>query len=90
MRRRMAMFAVALWAAAGVVSVAGWTSSLSALSFTTAPGEPFALAMTKSVVVLISWFGAVMVAPVVMLTAMAWSVFEHLKALPERAQRSLS
>ncbi|MDP2273865.1 MAG: hypothetical protein Q8N23_36510 [Archangium sp.] len=74
MRRKMARIAVVLWVVAGLVSLAGWTSSLSALSFTYAPDEEIAYAMMKSGVVLVAWFGAVMVAPVMMLTAMTWSL----------------
>ena len=86
MRRQMALVAVVLWVVAGLVSVAGWTSSLSALSFTYSPDEQIAYAMMKSGVVLVAWFGAVMVAPVMMLTAVTWSVIEPLLARAERGR----
>lgn len=64
----------ALWVAALAVNALGWTASLSVLSLTTPEGESFEVALLKAVVVLFSCFGAVMVAPVLTLTSLTWSL----------------
>jgi hypothetical protein len=66
--------AILIWVSALLVKLAGWTDSLSVLSLTVPEGESFELALIKSAIVLMSWFGAVMVAPVLLLTAVGWRV----------------
>lgn len=78
--KRMSSFALFCWVIAFVVWALGWTSSLSVLSLTAPPGESFELALLKAVIVLVSWFGAVMVAPVLMLTAVTWRLVDSLGA----------
>ncbi|MDP1828126.1 MAG: hypothetical protein Q8L48_32925 [Archangium sp.] len=80
MRRALLVASATLWAGALVVSALGWTASLSVLSLTTPEGESFEVALLKSVVVLLSWFGAVMVAPVLTLTSMTWSLQAQIEA----------
>lgn len=83
--KRMLGVCVSIWVAALVVWSLGWVNSLSALSLTAPQGESLGVALMKSVVVLMCWFGAVMVAPVSMLTACTWAM---IRALPDRAVRS--
>ena len=63
------------WALTLIVRAAGWTNSLSVLSLTVPEGESFGVALVKSAVVLSTWFCSVMVAPVMLLSAMAWRLF---------------
>lgn len=70
MKRGMVGVAIACWVT--WLATTSWTGSLSVLSLTPPAGESFEVALIKSAVVLISWFGAVMVAPVLMLTAVSW------------------
>ena len=67
--KRLGGVAIFCWVGACVVWSLGWVNSLSALSLTAPEGESLGVALLKSVVVLMAWFGAVMVAPVLMLTA---------------------
>lgn len=69
----MLFASLATWAAALAVRALGWTASLSVLSLTTPEGESFEVALLKAVAVLFAWFGAVMVAPVLALTSVAWT-----------------
>jgi hypothetical protein len=80
----MLVGAVSIWLVALVVWSLGWVSSLSALSLTAPGGESLGVALLKSVVALVSWFGAVMVAPVLMLTATAWAAVDRLRKTGER------
>lgn len=70
----MLFVSAASWAAAWAVGALGWTASLSVLSLTTPDGESFEVALLKAVAVLCAWVGAVMVAPVLTLTSLTWSV----------------
>lgn len=74
MKRALAFAAATMWALALLVGVLGWTGSLSALSLTAPAGESLELALIKSAIVLISWFCAVMIAPVLLLTSMTWTL----------------
>lgn len=80
MKRAMVVTAIASWSVAAVVWSLGWVSSLSALSLTAPEGESLGGALLKSAVVLASWFGAVMVAPVLLLSATTWTLIERAKA----------
>jgi hypothetical protein len=72
--KKMVFISVACWAAAFVVWALGWTNALSVLSLTAPPGEYFEVALIKAAIVLCTWFGAVMIAPVLMLTAVTWKL----------------
>lgn len=82
----MFLLSIATWVAAVAVDALGWTASLSVLSLTTPEGESFEVALLKSAVVLSTWFGAVMVAPVLTLTSLTWSLRLRLSS---RAPRPL-
>ncbi len=84
--RKMVFIAVTCWAAVFVVWALGWTNALSVLSLTAPPGEYFEVALIKAAIVLITWFGAVMVAPVLMLTAVTWKLYLSLLAGRGRPQ----
>ena len=75
--KRMVGVSVSIWLVAFVVWSSSWVNSLSALSLTAPEGESLGNALLKSVVVLVTWFGAVMVAPVLTLTACAWSALNQ-------------
>ena len=73
---------VSIWLVALVVWSIGWINSLSALSLTAPEGESLGSALLKSFVVLVTWFGAVMVAPVLTLTALTWAMVARWTASP--------
>ena len=72
--KKMVFVSLGCWAAAFVVWALGWTSALSALSLTAPVGESLEVALLKAALVQIAWRGAVMVAPVLMLTAVTWKL----------------
>lgn len=80
----MLFVSIACWAAAWAVWHLGWTASLAVLSLTTPDGESFELALFKALVVLFTWFGAVLVAPVLTLTSVAWTLLERGANAPQR------
>mgnify|MGYP001603201869 FL=1 len=80
----MLFVSIACWAAAWAVWHLVWTASLAVLSLTTPDGESFELALFKALVVLFTWFGAVLVAPVLTLTSVAWTLLERGANAPQR------
>jgi hypothetical protein len=84
--KKLVFTSLACWAAASVVWTLGWTNSLSVLSLTAPPGEYFEVALIKAAIVLATWFGAVMVAPVLMLTALAWKLLSLRQPTSPRTQ----